>query len=207
MKYGDDLETSERCKAKRNGVQCKNRHMIGLEVCHFHGGATRLAKAKSAKAKLVTKMQDFATPISADHELNDPIAGFEHEYRRTMGRILWYDEQLSALSVEQLTWGKTKKEEIGATEFAGENTTYEARANMLHELQFRERQHLVNMQKIWIGAKLDESKLQIQRSYVTMLDSAMTDILTALGHDTNDPATRQIVRDRLLALPMRGTPE
>lgn len=163
-----------------------------------------MSKAKSERAKVQRDMVKFATILPAEHYLNDPIAGFENEYRRTLGRILWYDEELARLDAEQLTWGKSKEEEIGASEFDGTNVTYEAKANLLHELQFRERQHLINMQKIWIGAKLDESKLQIQRAYVVMLDKAMTRILTALGHDPGDPAIRQVVRDELLALPMRS---
>lgn len=178
--------------------------MAGLEVCRMHGGSTKLAKAKSERAKVVTQMQHFVTPIAADDPLNDPIVGFESEYRRTYGRILWYDEQLSKLQAEELTFGLVKREEIGASEFDGVNEIYEARANTLHELQFRERQHLLNMQKIWIGAKLDDKKLELQRAYVVMLDKAMTHILTTLGHDPGDPATRQVVRDALLALPMKG---
>lgn len=173
----------------------------------MHGGATPRAKLKSERAKTLRAMQKFTTPIPVDDPENHPLTAFETEFRRTLGRIRWYDEQLARLDEEQLTWGKSKEEEIGASEFSGTNVTFEARANMLHELQFRERQHLVAMEKIWIGAKLDERKLEIQREYVRMLDERIVAILTALGHDVHDPAIRQVVRDNLLALPVRGAIE
>lgn len=195
---------AERCIAVRHGERCKNYKMTGLTVCRHHGGGSRAAKAKSEKAKLVTQMHKFVAPIAADDPENHPIVAFEVEFRRTLGRIRWYDEQLAKLEVEDLTWGRTKEEEINASEFDGTNTTYETKANAIHELQFRERRHLLDMEKIWIGAKLDEKKLSIQREYVRMLDERIVAILTALGHDVHDPAIRQVVRDQLLALPVRG---
>jgi len=195
-----------RCKAKgkQKGTRCGNWALPGLEVCRMHGGATKAAKRKSEEAKIVMQMQRFVQPIDRDDPETNPITAFETEFRRTLGRIRWYDEQLAQLDAEALTWGKTKEEEIGAGEDPGTNVTYEARANSLHELQFRERQHLTDMTKIYIGARLDERKLDIQRAYVKALDSALVGILSALGHDPGDPATRQVVRDHLLALPMRG---
>lgn len=148
-------------------------------------------------------MLKFAELLAIDDPLANPIAAFENEYRRTMGRILWYDEQLKKLTDEQIVWGRTKVEEIGATEFTGKNTTYEAREHALITQQRKEREHLLALSKVWIGAKLDESKLNIQRAYVRALDSAIVGILTRLGQDIADPAVRQVVRDELLALPQR----
>jgi len=184
--------------------RCKNRRMVGLTVCYTHGGANKAAQKKSANARALTTMQKFVKPISAQDPEANPVAAFEMEFRRTLGRIRWYDEQLSLLPTEKdLIWGRTKRESKNATEFSGVDTTFEARANILHELQFRERQHLLAMEKIWLASKFESAKLDIQRAYVMQLDKALTGILTALGHDPSDPGVRQVVRDQLLALPMR----
>jgi len=151
-------------------------------------------------------MTRFATPIARDDPEANPIEAFMTDYRRTVGRIRWYDEQLAEMTQKQLLWGRTKKEDIQAAEFSGTNTTYESRANILHELQFRERQHLLALSKVWIGARLDERRLDIQRAYVRALDSAIVGILTRLGQDVSDPGVRQVVREELLALPMRAEP-
>jgi hypothetical protein len=148
-------------------------------------------------------MTKFVQPISANDPEANPVTAFETEFRRTLGRIRWYDEELSRMEVKDLTWGMSKEENIGATEFSGVNRTYEAKASAIHELQFRERQHLIAMEKIWLGAKFEQAKLDMQRAYVTQLDSALEDILTALGHKVSDPTVRQVVRDRLLQLPVR----
>lgn len=204
-KHPDNIDPAY-CKAysRSTGQQCKKRPVFGLEVCRNHGGATKAAKDKSARARIVGKMSRFVEPISADDPLNDPIAAFEAEFRRTLGRIRWYDEELAQLEADALIWGQTKQEVVGASEFEGVNDTYEAQASLLHELQFRERQHLLAMEKVWIGAKLDSRRLEIQASYVQMLDKALSGVLSALGHDPSDPGVRAIVRQELLALPTKG---
>ncbi len=193
---------------ERNGstVRCKKWALEGVSVCERHGAHLPSNKAKNDKAVVLRQMERFVAPISKDDPEAHPILAFEVEFRRTLGRIRWYDEQLKALEVEALTWGKTKAESIGASEFQGKNTTYEAKASLIHELQFRERQHLIAMEKIWLSARLDERKLDIQRAYVRALDVVLISILKGLGLDTEDPEVRQVVRDNLLALPSAGGP-
>lgn len=148
-------------------------------------------------------MEKFVRPLSPGDPEANPITAFEVEFRRTLGRIRWYDEEMARLDKADLTWGKTKSEEIGASEFAGRNVTHEAKVAVIHELQFRERQHLIAMEKIWLSAQFTQAKLDIQRAYVAQLDGVLTNVLEALGHNPNEPSVRQVVRDQLLALPMR----
>lgn len=200
-----DMDASPRCAArsKASGERCKAPAVFGIRVCSKHGGGAPNATKKSVRLRTISKMQKFVQPLMANDPEANPVTAFETEFRRTLGRIRWYDEELGRIEIEDLTWGKTQEETIGATEFAGTNTKYEAKANAIHELQFRERRHLIDMEKIWLGAKFEQAKLDMQRAYVTQLDVALTDILTALGHEVTDPRVRQVVRDRLLALPMR----
>ncbi|MGH3504455.1 MAG: hypothetical protein ACRDQA_26685 [Nocardioidaceae bacterium] len=146
------------------------------------------AKRKSEKAKALTDMQKFVKPYAGDA---DPITTFESEFRRTLGRIAWYDDQLSRLaSADDLIFGLTKEEQISAAEFPGTNSTYEARSHMLNELQFRERKHLLDLEKVWIGAKLDTERLNLMKRYVEGTYSRILNALERLGLDANDPKVR-----------------
>jgi hypothetical protein len=195
------------CSAnKTNGEKCVKFAMVGLSVCEKHGGYTataRIANGRAKAAKVIkTEMEKFATPLDIDDIRANPIVAFETEFRRTVGRIIFLDEQISKInSVDDLTWGRTKEEDIQAAEFAGTNVTKEARANALLQLQMVERKHLLDLEKIWIGAKLDVRKLEIEQDKVRLLDAAITGILTKLGHDVTDPGVRMVVRDQLMSLP------
>lgn len=189
--YGNKLETKHRCKKPR---------MTGIEQCETHSGSRQ--KAASAQAKVLTQMQKFVVPIAHDDPEADIVYGFEMEYRRTVGRIRFCDEQIGKLASErEMIFGLTKLEEKSATEWAGTDTTYEARINTWYVMQMGERKHLLEMQKIWIGAKLDAKRLEINQQYVIMLDQVITGSLKRLGLDAEDPQVRQIIREELLALP------
>lgn len=189
-----------RCTYRRaDGTQCKKWALVGLNVCRRHGGQLPNAKFASEKVKMLSRMEQF-THIDTSKPI-DFIHEFEMEFRRTVARIKWYDEQLALLDEQALVWGKTKEEEVGASEFTGTNVTYESKVNTLHELQFRERQHLLAMEKVYIAARLDEKRLAIQKAQVESLDQIITGTLVALGINPADPHVRQTVREQMLGLP------
>lgn len=194
------LSEPRRCaktRTKDGKVQrCKNPARRGLRFCSTHAGRKDRQDAKVAKAKALTDMQRFVKPYDGDV---DPVSVFEAEFRRTLGRIKWYDEQLARLaSAEDLIWGLTKEEQIMASETPGSNKTYEARVNMIEQLQFKERRHLLDMEKVWITAKLDERKLNLMKRYVETSYVAMIETLTRLGLDPADKKVRDVLADVLL---------
>lgn len=194
------LNVPRRCALKRRstGEQCKNPARRGLRYCSTHAGRRKRQNAAVDRAKALTAMQRFVKPYEGDL---DPISVFEDEFRRTVGRILWYDEQLSRLqSADDLIWGLSKTEQIAASETPGTNETYEARVNMLETLQYRERQHLLALEKVWIGAKLDVEKLNLMKRYVETTYVAVIDTLTRLGIDTAAPEVRDILAESLLSV-------
>jgi len=189
---GTHIGMTRRCKATRAGSgkkqRCKKPALVGLEVCERHGGSFPQAQKQSGKAVALTTMQRFVRPYEGD--LN-PITAFEMEFRRTLGRIEWYDEQLALLnSEEDLIWGVTKEEHISAGEFPGTNTTKEARVNILEEMQRWERKHLLDLEKVWINAGLEREKLDLMRSHMGRFRQIVDRVVTALGHDPHDPETR-----------------
>lgn len=187
---GPHLAEPRRCRAKNRttGERCKRPAMKGLRVCSKHGGQHPASKAKSERAKALTTMQRFVLPYEG---AVDPISVFETEFRRTLGRIAWYDEQLARLSSEQdLIWGMTKQEDIGAGPDPGRNTTYEAKVHLLEELQFKERRHLLDMEKVWISAGLESQKLNLMKRYVENAYTKVMRAVTLLGLDPGDPKVR-----------------
>ena len=187
-----------RCRATKrsNGERCKNAAKRGLRYCEQHGGAGAKATAKSNTAKAITAMQRFVKPYEGDI---DPVAVFEAEFRRTLGRIRWYDEQLSLLaSEEDLIWGRTKEVHVGAGEFTGTDVTYEARVNTLEQLQRWERKHLLDMEKVWIQANLDERKLNLMKRYVEATYVKVIEAVRLLGLDPTDKRVRDVLAAVLL---------
>lgn len=192
------LAMSRRCRAvsRKTGEQCNRPAMKGLRVCNTHGGNLPASKAKSERAHATTEMQKFVDPYNGPMDVIDQ---FEQEFRRTIGRIRWYDEQLAKLAnAEDLIYGLTKEEQVQAAEYPGTNTTYEARANMFYELQWKERKHFLEMQKLWISAKLDTEKLNLLQTYVEKTYTKMVSALERLGLDSGSDEVRGVLADVLL---------
>lgn len=193
---GVHMGVKHRCRHKvtSTGEQCRKAARKGTIWCPTHGNA--FTKEASERAQVLTAMQRFVKPYEGDI---DPLSAFEQEFRRTLGRIAWYDEQLSLLSeAKDLIWGVTKEEHVGAGEFTGTNVTYEAKANLLLELQNWERKHLLDMEKVWIGAKLDEQKLHLMRRYVESAYTAVSKAIRALGLDPAEPRVQEALAAALL---------
>jgi hypothetical protein len=180
---------TRRCKKTRevNGRQqrCKAQAMVGLDVCVKHGGSFPQSKALSERSKVLTTMQRFIRPYEGELTL---VSAFEEEFRRTVGRIHWLNEQIGLLSSEKdLIWGLTKKEVIGAGEEPGTNKTYEAKVHILEEMLRWERVHLLNIEKLGIGAGLEQQRLDMLKTYSSRLETLVSNAFEALGLDVRDP--------------------
>jgi hypothetical protein len=177
--------------------------MAGLDVCRSHGGdAPKLAEASHRTAAL-TAMQRFVQPYEGPI---DAVTGFEREVRRTMGRIRWLEEQIAGLEDENdLIWGLSKEEDIGASEFGGINRTYEARLHVFEDMLRWERKHYHELLKTWIRANLDERKLSMMQSHIDYTYSLVIATARALGHDTADPGVRAVI-GRLFENEIRALP-
>lgn len=192
---GQHIGVAHQCKATRTRTdgtkqRCKKPALLGLDVCERHGGRFKNPQKQHQQAETYTTMQRFVRPYEGD--LN-PVTAFEMEFRRTLGRIAWYDEQLAALaSEEDLIWGETKYETAGGKDGVP-NHTYEARINLLEEMQRWERKHLLEMEKVWISAGLEQARLDLMRTFVDQTYALTERALRALGIDTTKPEVRQIM--------------
>lgn len=172
--------------------QCKSNALKGTTFCQKHSG--KKAREISFKTEALTRMQEFAKPYEGDM---DPISIFEMEFRRTVGRIVWLEAELSLLDKQDLIWGKTKEEEInaGSGEYftRGTNVTYEAKIHGFEDMLRWERKHLIDLEKVWIGAKLDQQKLNLMRDQITYTFTKAIEVARMLGHDPDAESTRQVL--------------
>jgi hypothetical protein len=192
---GEHVGERRRCKKTRviegRTQRCKKPALIGLDVCEKHGGRFPQSQALSQRSKALTVMQRFVRPFEGD--LN-PISAFEMEFRRTLGRIAWYDEALAALGDEKdLIWGLTKHERGTNAEGLISVKTYEARVNILEEMQRWERKHLVDLEKVWIGAGLEQRRLDLLSTYVGQVQKMVERAFEHMGLDMSDPRVKEAI--------------
>lgn len=213
--------TRQLCAATTNaGTPCKHYSATGYDKCtsHLHGRAKGKARELDNRVRILTELRSgplaaFVTPISED----DPESDFEQslimEHRRTIAAIRFCDEMIATLTnPEDLIFGTSgtveleQTEDITASEFVGVNTksslstTNAAVLNGWEQKRFAERRHLHDQHKLWISAKLDVKRLEIEQRTVEMLDVAISTIVGGLGRDQGDPEVRDVVRRALLQI-------
>lgn len=186
---------SGQCTAHaRSGERCKRFAVAQATVCNLHGGKSPAVVERQRRAAVHHGLALFTHPIdAADLEAN-PLNAFDVEFRRTIAAIRFCDAQIEKLSSsEDLVWGVTKIDSIGATEFAGQNVSYESKINAWEAKRFTEREHLTDLLKLWITAKLSEKKLAIEASTLDALQHVIDAVLISMNADPHDPKIRTIV--------------
>lgn len=198
----EHIGVSHRCRRTRSvegkEQRCKKYALPGLTICEKHGGRLPSNAAISARTKPLTAMQRFVRPRAGSTSYAD---AFDEEFRRTLGRIDWLNEAIAGLGdsddpdeeesasndYSALIWGQTKREEIGAGPEPGTNTTYEARVHILEDMLRWERKHLLDIEKIAIGAGLEQQRLDMLKTYAARTATIMANALETLGLDIHDP--------------------
>lgn len=211
---------TKRCSARtRAGERCAKAALPGLNVCRFHGGATKAAGVIADKARLQAKVRTELTRMERLTALipeDDPEArgdvALVTEIRRTVNRVRILDEWINELGERALGWGITKRERDTKTmtgypgEGRGDESyeqdvkTFEARMNVYYSIQLEERKHLANLAKIWISAGFKQRELDIQEQQVIAFNTALFQIAEAFGQDIQDPRVRAIVHQVMLGI-------
>lgn len=173
------------------GVQCRKRALPGVLQCSVHGGASKSNERSVVRARTLTAMERFVKPYDGPA---DPVSAFEMEFRRTLGRIAWLEWQLSQLRDEQeLIFGLSKTETIGASEFTGTNKTYTARIHVFEDMLRWERVHLLDMEKIWLKADIANKQLNMLAGSVDYAYTLVFKALEQAGLDPTSAETRGLV--------------
>jgi len=195
----------------RVGNQCGNQEEPGdvqTGRCKFHGGRNPALLNKARREKVRAEMAEdlqsgrFTGLWPTDHELLDPFSLLLWEIRRCGWRIEWYDDAIRRLHEEKdIWWGITKEEEVGATEFAGTNRTYEARENILVKMQNEERKRLFDLTKEWQGNKFEAARIAGMGAFAAAARTMVARLAQELGADLSDPQVQGAIERVLLSQP------
>jgi hypothetical protein len=127
-----------------------------------------------ALAEQAVKTYGLALDVSPTDALLD-------EVKWTAGHVAWLREQVQELERAALTWGRTKREDHGATEFPGINEIEQAAPNVWLDLYQRERKHLLDVCKAAIAAGIEERRVRLAESQGALLASVIRAILDDLA--------------------------
>lgn len=172
----------------RKGQPCSNPPLTGLDVCRYHGGAARHARAAGTRRKAeqdaARAVQTLGLPLDVS-----PTEALLEEVRWTAGHVHWLRQRVQELGdrdwdpadVEHephpLVWGTTKTK-TGGDDYG---TTQEAKPSIWYVLYERERQHLVQVCAAALKAGVEERRVRLAEQQGDLVATAIRRILDALG--------------------------
>ena len=167
---------------------CKREAVNDTTVCELHGGKAPQTIRKAEIDRVSRELDGFIAPIAHDDPEARPDYGLHLEYRRTVARIRWLEQRIAdTVDANGLEWGRTKQEQIGAAEFSGTNTTYEAKTPVLVDLLARERAHLLKVTELMAKASFQAAELAIKQQSIEFVYDLVMDLVVELGRKPDDP--------------------
>ena len=199
-------DTPKAREAGKVGKQCGLYSINDTPFCKFHGGRTPSVITKYRAERYVEEQKQhdpsFTDLWPETHERLDPFSLLLWDIRRSGARIEWFDRQLDKITEEKsIWWGMTKKEAIGAAEFAGTNKTYEARENILVKMQNDERKRLKDLRDEWQNNKFEALKIAGYGAFREAMRKALVAVCAEFEIDMADPEIQARLRLALEGLP------
>lgn len=171
-----------RCGAKRKSGKgdgrCHRPVVDPPHRCYAHGGLSPRLLAKKEREAVARKagriLETYGLPRTVD-----PAAALLEEIARTAGHIDWLTQLIRELDPEALAWGKSKEENVGASEFTGVNVTETAAISVWLELYHRERAHFVKVCAAALSAGIAERQVRLAEHQGVLI----ADVLRAVFAD------------------------
>lgn len=166
-----------RCTAttKESGERCRRMCVVGAAVCTVHGGnasqVKRAADKRAAMKKVEALVATYGLPV-----ITTPQQAMLDEVHRTAGHVAWLQEQVRALTPDELAWGVTKVKEGGDDR----GTTEEAVPNALLRLYQDERDRLVRVCAAALRAGIEERQVRLAEQQGALLVDLIRGILDDL---------------------------
>ena len=201
--YRDSPKAREK---DRVGQRCGKWQVNGTPFCEFHGGNNSRTIEKAQREKFEDEIRreapGFTDMWAEDHALLDPFSILLWEIRRSGARIEWFDAKIRAFQEEKsIWWGISKREEIGATEFAGTNRTYEARENVLVKMQNEERKRLSDLRNQWQNDRFEAARVAGMGAFGAASRAMIRALFEEFEIDLMDPEIQLRVQHALEGLP------
>lgn len=168
-------------KQARGGGPCRSRAGAGTDHpgygnCKFHGGTSRNGQRHAQRAHAEEAVRVYGLPV-----VTTPEQALLDEVHRTAGHVAWLRERIADLDPDALTWGLTKREKVGASEFTGTNSVEAAAVHVWLELYLRERRHLVDVCAKAITAGIAERQVRLAEAQGQLMAQALIAILDGLA--------------------------
>lgn len=171
------------CDAKkRQGPGCCRRpagwgtQHVGVGRCKLHGGSTQ-SQGEAVKKVLARRaVETYGLPVEID-----PRDAVLQEVYYTAGAVAYLKDRVRELDADELIWGITAEDEIGASEFSGVNVKREAKPHIWRQLLMEERKHLVAVCKTAHDIGIEDRKIKLAESYGSQLAIVVRAVLNGIG--------------------------
>lgn len=163
--------------ANRTGGQCQLYPVIGMRVCHKHGGSARQTKELSKKKQREAAIQKAATRLGVPVD-TDPKDGILQLISQKAGEIQWYKMQIDALqNDDDLVWSKARHTAGINSQGEIDEVVYEANVNQWLKLKNEAEKDLARYAEIALKYDIDERKIELARESVSQVEAIIRFIL------------------------------
>lgn len=166
----------ERCTAhNRAGGPCRQHPVVGLRVCHLHGGKTPRAVAKVERLKTEAAARAAAARfgIHADTDAHRELARL---INISAGLVGFYEWQCMALAPDALVFGDTEVRE----DWRGTTLVQRAEASVWLRLYAEERRELRALCQAAITAGLAEREVRLAEKHGALVAEVLRRALAEL---------------------------
>lgn len=175
---------AERCTStsKRTGDRCGAWAIPGLDVCRWHGGATKKAQAKAQRNQQRDAAHTAATRFGVPIDTT-PQQALLDEVQRTAGMVAYYGAKAQEVADRDhaaLVRGVTREENREGFQ-AGSTRVIEAAPNIWLTLWNDERDRLVRVSAAAIKAGIEERRVQLAEQQGQLIAAAIRRVLDRLN--------------------------
>lgn len=175
--------------AKTTGKPCRRYPEQGAKTCHFHGSATRAARAKAAqnvaeeKARVQMARLGLPEPVKISHG-EAMIWLVSAKY----AEVCWLRAKVQSISEADLVWGVTRDKagatttnlETGEVTSAAPEVTRESRPNIWWVMLRGAEDQLVVYAKAAHAAGVDDAHVDLAKQQGQMLGAFLDGLMAAM---------------------------
>jgi hypothetical protein len=182
-------------------------------VCRRHGGGLPSVRDRAAMVHFSELLASSRiAPIDESEPEANPLTGFLVHYRQLEGLQRLCLRKIAELPTdEDVVWGTSMVEVKEAAAQEGVTgalidasyriTKEEAKLNVWVALLLSCERLLMERERIYIGAGIEQQRLGLERAQLEFVEGAVNNALSDLGHDPADPEIRKILLRHLSAVP------
>lgn len=199
------MDDTRRCtaKSKQSGERCKRAAIIGGTVCKIHGGAI---PAVRAAAERNTEMEAARRQMSAlgEPDAIDPGQALLRLIAWKYGEVQWLRDQVKAVPVDELTWGRTQTDQGIGPQGVVDTTTTKAAPSVWWVLLRQAEDQLADYSTRALKAGIAERQIRLAEGQGELVAGVVQRIYQRLNLTPEQLAVKdQIAREEFMLLAQR----